>query len=289
MEVTEVVDKSRWPENVPRNPTELEAQWGHEVDKWAGKYNKVYANKEDILQEIRKTIHKPDFCLRYVQALERCPTLPDTMTTQEALNYLGIIYQAWHSRQYRFEKRKIPWMPDPVNASDGIGRHSLKALWKTDDIVKLVGDSVFRQSRPTALPRLKSTNANFAGYLRRAVHHAVCNYIRTKSRREKERPFDHFWVFRNKVAHMDEPTPFEELLVHEHHGNDPDVRAELMMAVSKIEAAVPDHKDVLMSLLKDGHSLSEAINKLDVTKRENISVRRVLGKALEIDLLGVAV
>jgi DNA-directed RNA polymerase specialized sigma24 family protein len=274
------IDKSRWPDNVPHCPEDLEKAWGAEIDKWVGKYNKVRANQEDLRQVVRTVIYKPDFCLRYVQALERSPSLPETMTTEESLAYMGVCHPTWVARHQRYEKGKIEWMPDPVTG----GRYGMNSTWRSDDIVKLVMDSVFDTERERKLPKLKSTNANFAGYLRRAVHNAVCNFIRTKSRKEKERPFDHFWIFRNKVAYMDEPVPFEELLVHEHHGDDPDVRANLSIAVGRIAKAVPNHKDNIMKSLVDGYTLQEAIDRLDAPKHVKVVVRRTLGRALQINI-----
>lgn len=277
------IDKSRWPDNVPRNPAELEAKWGSQIDSWVSIYNKVRANKEDLLQEVRKTVFKGDFCQRYVEALERCPSLPDTMTTLEALDYLGIEHKAWIRRMFCFlhdNAEGVEWMPSPIN---DVSPYKIQAVWQTTDIVTLTLDSVFDQTRPALMPRLKSTDANFAGYLRRAIHNAVCNYVRTKFRREKERPFDHFWTFKNKVAHMDEPVPFEEILV-DHHGSDPEVQADLKIAIEKIERAVPRHKDQIMGSLREGYTLPEAIDRLTANTHEKQGVRRVLGRVLQVSM-----
>jgi hypothetical protein len=272
--------QENWPANVPRSAEELETKWGGQIDKWVHKYNKVQVNNEDLRQEVRKVVYKEGFCAKYVARLEKDPEPPDTMTMVQVLSFLGITLTAWRGRYERYRTGQVSFMPESLNEH---GACSENAEFRTSDIMELL--DCFRDTGlPRKAPPPKSTDANFAGYLKRAIHNAVCNFIRTKKRREKERPFDIHYEFRNRAARMDEPVPYEEMLV-DHHGADLNVKADLCIALRKIVTAVPaPHSEKILKSLYDGYKLQEAVRRLEVSDAEKHSIRTALNQSLSLSL-----
>jgi DNA-directed RNA polymerase specialized sigma24 family protein len=271
-------EHENWPVNVPRTAEELERKWGGQIDKWVARYNKVQVNSEDLRQEVRKTVYREGFCAKYVARLEKDPDPPDSMTMAQVLAFLGITAAAWRSRYERYRTGHVDFMPKSLNEHNACSEH---AEFRTSDILELT--DCFRDTGlPRKAPPPKSTDANFAGYLKSAIHNAVCNFIRTKKRREKERPFDTHYEFRNRATRMEEPVPYEEMLV-DHHGSDIDVKADLQIALRKIATAVPaPHSETIIKSLYDGYKLQEAVRRLEVTNAERRSILVALRQSLSL-------
>lgn len=217
----------------------------------------------------------------------------------------------WHKRMWRYYSGDPVYRDgvmllnedgSPVRRKSGWMPKILKGTWGARDAVLVFSDVVklremLEQERNDALingldkrrsgliealgeskpPVPKSTDANFAGYLRRAVRNHFCNFVRHKERKEKERLWDHFFTFTNRVA-QNEGAQWEDLLVDEGSGEEAEIAMELHSKLAKIREFVPEHHlKPLFDLLSDGVPLEQAINRLEnVTSDEKRSMARAV-------------
>lgn len=266
-----------WPENVPRDYTELaRGEWGKYITKTVARLNKVGRNAEDLQQYIWEKLLSSKLLEKYVDKMRR-DTLPTHLTAVEACTYLGIRWGQWLTQMWAFHNKGRPgakWMPTPVSGS----ATSRKASFTFEDVVRVAANATFKKHLPIgALPEPKSVDANFMGYLKNAIHNHYCNFVRTKERREKERPYDTFSTFTNRVQKMAEPPNYEDLLPADNGcENKAEIEAELSIAIERVRARAGAQAEHILGYLDDGYSMPEAIRKLKVGTKEKRNLERLL-------------
>jgi DNA-directed RNA polymerase specialized sigma24 family protein len=184
-------------------------------------------------------------------------------------------------------RKKSGWMPKIVKGTWA----SKEALLLRSDVIKfkeqldeermeaaLEGKvlRIWQSIGESKIPIPASTDANFAGYLRRAVRNHFCNFVRHKERKEKERLHDHFFTFTNRLA-QNEGAQWEDLLVDERSGGAAEASAELNAALAKMLPHIPEKfQKSLFDLLMEGVTLEHSINRLDATPEEKRTMSRAV-------------
>lgn len=171
----------------------------------------------------------------------------------------------------------VQWMPTPVNGDP----LSAEARYRRADLIKStdkVSEEGSQGGQIGTLPTsTKSLDANFAGYLKQAVYNHYCNFVRTKDRREKDRPFDMFPQFTARTSHMVDPPSYEEM-IPDGRENRPEIEAELSIQIKRVRDTAGPHKDQLFEYLQEGYLLAEAIEKLDVAPHERRQLVRAFNE-----------
>lgn len=291
------VNLDRWPENVPRNYNELaRGEWGKYITKTVARLNKVGRNAEDLQQYIWEKILSTDLLEKYVTRMYRDapPVEAETefyLTAKEACTYLGITWGQWNAKLWYYHGKVLrpgnTWMPLPVTG----GQFSRQAKYNFRDIVRVASNATFKKHGEIGtLPEgmvipedhlettpMKSIDANFMGYLKNAIHNHYCNFVRTKERREKERPYDTFSTFTQRTQKMAEPPNYEDMLPADNGcENKAEVYAELHIRIERIRAHAGDQAKDILNFLDDGYTMPEAIRKLKVTTKEKRTLERLL-------------
>jgi hypothetical protein len=290
-------DTSNWPLGVPRDYNELSRDWGKHIQNLVLKFNKVGRNTNDLTSYVWEKLLTSDLLKRYVERM-RTGT-PTGLDALEACIYLGVTWTQWKTQMGFFHKG-LPrgpvdpatgertrlfgaWMPTPIRGK----LTSQVAMFRFNDIVKVGANDTFnKHGQVGTLPAVsRSVDSNFAGYLRQAVHNHICNYVRTKERREKERPFDQFHSFTSRVSQSMEDSPdLESLIVDEFNPTNggtaricsPDVSAELNRWGNAIREKTGEHSTEIFGLIEDGCTLQEAVKKLDVSAQQRRTIVRSL-------------
>ncbi len=263
-----------WPLGVPRNFDELERDWGKYIANTVARNNKVGRNFEDLHQFIWEKLLGSNLLEKYVEKL--MTTAPEEIGVDAAIEFLGINYPQWRTAMYSFHnQKKGHWMPTPAKGTV----HSRKAIFAFTDIMKLSETpKAFTKRAQMKVPSSRHTDANFGGYLRTAIHNHFANFVRYKERREKERPHDQFHQFTNRLQHMADPPPWEEMLVDPRE-NMVEVGAELSMHLKALAEAVGPHKAEISILMEDGKTLPEAVRHLNISVGEKRALTRALALA----------
>ncbi len=182
-----------WPEGLPQNNTTLVAEYGLCVSQHVNRICKIRSQEEldDVCQQMWIQLFAVDILSKFVTAAKT--KLPRTMTLGDALGYLGIKHSQWVTAVTRNNKDQEYWVPMPINGK----RTSLDAIYRTDDI-KTLDEQGFLEDRRTE-PKVNPavSGRGFKSYLLKAVSNHFKNYLRTKSRRHKERTADPRNVFAN--------------------------------------------------------------------------------------------
>lgn len=289
------VNLDRWPENVPRNYNELaRGEWGKYITKTVARLNKVGRNAEDLQQYIWEKILSSNLLEKYVDRMYRDvePVVQTEffLTGEQACIYLGVRWGQWLTQMWAFHNKGRPgakWMPSPVTGT----ATSRKATFNFRDVVRVASNATFKKHGEVGtLPegmlipedgldtnRVKSVDANFMGYLKNAIHNHYCNFVRTKERREKERPYDTFSTFTQRTQKMAEPPNYEDMLPADNGcENKAEVYAELHIRIERIRAHAGDQAKDILNFLDDGYTMPEAIRKLKVTTKEKRTLERLL-------------
>jgi hypothetical protein len=275
-------DAERWPVGIPRNYDELHRDWGSYIQKRVQLINRTRTPTEELLAYVWEKVIASDLLRKFVDRARSA--LPLELTAREACTYLGITSNQWTAQMHFHHKGLLrgsvlpdgartrvfgAWMPTPIRGK----LTSMIAVFRFGEIVQVaVAETFTKHGLIGVLPPTRVVDdSNFAGYLRTAIHNYYCNYTRTKSRRERERPFD---VFSGPLCdatsaselfgHQDDegrryPTSAsEELLLSTQ--SDVDIRAELNRTVDRLRSALPEsHQAVVIGLIEDGKTLPEAL------------------------------
>lgn len=284
----------RWPENVPRDYNELaRGEWGKYITKTVARLNKVGRNAEDLQQYIWEKILSSRLLEKYVERMYRDVAPVETeffLTGDQVCAYLAIRWGQWLTQQWAFHNKGRPgakWMPAPVTGTPT----SRKATYNFRDIVRVASNGTFKKHGEIGtLPegmvipedffetgKVKSIDANFMGYLKNAIHNHYCNFVRTKERREKERPYDTFSTFTQRTQKMAEPPNYEDQIPADNGcENKAEISAELHIRIERIRQHAGAQAIDILGYLDDGYTMPEAIRKLKVTPKEKRNLERLL-------------
>jgi DNA-directed RNA polymerase specialized sigma24 family protein len=292
---------STWPAEIPRDYTALQKEYGTFIAYAVQRFGRVDQTPQDLLQHIWLKIISSEVLEKYVASLQSNHTVPDHVTMLEACALLGVTYQVWRSAHWSYSKifldvmgghapegkqrgvtrlrspkgeRWVAWMPSPINPEEG-GPASTKAKFKTKEVLKLAEMGVFSNVF-VSLPTPVASPTHFKNYLRQAVKNHFANWVRTRKRREKERPADAFGA---TFAGPEGVVPFawEELVADPNAHGQMEASADISSVMGSINAdELLAHKEELTDLLGDGYTLIEAVKKLDLSAETRRSVQRAL-------------
>lgn len=261
-------------EMIPRTNDEFCKLYGTYVADHVARLNKRSENLADIIQSVWLRLIEADVVGKFHARTKACR--PEAFTTEEVCQHLGITVEAWTVAQAAYQSGAglIPWMPSPVAGE----ATSTDALWSVDDVEKYeplaaayhekVAESEGLIPRPTA--------AQFRTYVQRAVHNAFANWVRTHSRRHKERvidllvsvPTDHNGGMDRKIDLFDVVQDVEAPLA----------RLEAAVEVSQTVARMRlgEREADFMALLGDGYTALEAARKLNLSRATSLRVQQVV-------------
>lgn len=201
--------KNGYSDVIPTTYDEVDQHYSQFIITLLGKHNKVERTTRELYQHIWEKLLQSKLLERYWEKVDG--SLPRTMLRDDACEFLSVTLTQWNNAMAQHHtKGRGHWMPTPINlpefeAQGKKGLYSKKALYDTDDILKLAEEeadadgnavSVFTGRGPLQWPASKVTPAHFRNYLAMAVRRHFINYCRTKSRRHKERLGDTFREFR---------------------------------------------------------------------------------------------
>jgi len=170
---------SEKPLDVPEDYKALYEQYGTFVAAKVRNYNRVEGNFEDLVQDVWTKLMAADVLNKFHTS--GSVKLPMTMTTVEALSFLGITEGVWKGTLFRF-----PHCIDPI-AGKKFGR---TAVFWTVDILDLDLDYLGDKTRSERV-RPRMTAKGFKAYLEQAVHNAFANFCRTRNRKHRDHPIAH--------------------------------------------------------------------------------------------------
>lgn len=259
-------------------------QFGAFIVHLIAKRNKVTRNSPEIVQELFTQLQEAHVIEKFFDQAR--DSVPETITTVQAFKLCGVKWDAFRFALWthrvgvpvhemegqvtRFRqtggrpdvtRKKTAWMPSPISGSV----QSLKAVYRTEDIIKLSEMGYFKKVGVKETPYPKPTRKYFQHYLASSVNNRFKNFCRGEERHHQERVWDTFAELRPAV---DDPTPWENRLPDLGACNQ-EARAELSLLIRDIEASPAGAvKDDLFNLLGDGYDLDIAIDKLTLTSDE---------------------
>jgi hypothetical protein len=257
-------------------------QFGAFIIHLIAKRNKVTRNSREIVQELFTQLQEAHLIEKFFDQAR--DSVPETMTAAQAFRVCGVKWDAFRYALWTFRvgspvgeeprdrfrksggrpevtRKKTQWMPTPVSG----GVQSLKAVYRTEDILRLSEMGYFKKVGVKEMPYPKPTRKHFQHYLSVAVNNRFKNFCRGEERHHKERVWDTFSELRPAV---DDPTPWENRLPDLGACNQ-EASAELSLLISKIEKSPAKAlKNELFELLGDGYDLEVAIDKLTLSSED---------------------
>jgi RNA polymerase sigma factor (sigma-70 family) len=263
-------------ERVPEDYDQLFRIYGADIARQLKNTNKVPANAEDIFQSIALRLVEADIIGKFQGKVAR--SRPETLTTEEVAAFLGITVTTWIDAQTAFLAGDgFDWMPAPI-AGDPT---SDEAIWSTTDIETFEATGGFETTAGAVIPRATATK--FRQYLTQCVHNAFVNWVRTKSRRHKERVVE-FHAGRHFSARMAQggPAPTQEemfdFLEPNHAHEDMERTVEIRHRCAKLR--VKDSDANILSLFVEGYTATEIAENLGVSKAKIAQLRQRVASKL---------
>lgn len=252
--------RAGWPVDLPENNTALVAEYGTCVAQHVNRICKIRSQEEldDVCQQMWISLFAVNILEKFVKAAKT--KLPRTMTLSDTLGYLGIKHSQWVTAVTRNNKNQEYWVPLPINGS----RTSLEALYRTEDIKALDDQGFLENNRTEPKVRPEVSSRGFKSYLLKAVSNHFKNYLRTKSRRHKERTSDPRNVFAqdggvyHKVSSIEEGTSWEDSLsIAEMSAED---MCDLVCNLKKFGVDPRSDQGIsILDYMSQGYTLKEAI------------------------------
>ncbi len=171
-------------------------------------------------------------------------------------------------------ERWVLWMPEPLPV-DGkpVGPVSSKARFKTKQVIQLAEMGYFK-GICVNLPTPTATVSHFKNYLRQCIKNHFANWVRTNSRRHKERPADMFAQFRDPDG---EGFNMEDRIVDTNSTGRMEATVDIARVMGRAGTdELFQHKEGLLDLLGEGYSLAEAAKKLGLSSQTRAAVQRAL-------------
>lgn len=262
-------------------------QFGAFIVHLISKRNKVTRNSREIVQEMFAQLLSAHVIEKFFDHAR--DAVPETITAVQAYNLCGVSWAAFRYALWTYRvgaplgdeprdrfrmsggrpevvRKKSQWMPTPVSG----GVQSLKAVYRTEEIIKLSEMGYFKKIGVKVPPFVTPTRKHFQHYLSVAVNNRFKNFCRGEERHHQERVWDTFPELRSAV---DDPTPWENRL-RDFGASNPEHRAELGLLVRKIELSpAKAFKNELFELLGDGNDLDVAIDKLSLSSEDKRMTR----------------
>jgi hypothetical protein len=181
---TETTDS--WPKDLPRNDNELARMYSEYIFEQVRRNSKIKTEDElcEISQQVWLCLIKGKVLERFVETAKT--RLPRTLTTADAIGYLGISMRQWKGAVEYSQKSDSFWFPLPIN-----GAHLAEgALYLTEDIQTLDTSGFLDHARNSPRKHPEFSGRGFKSYLAMAVKNHFLNMLRTRTRRHKERGVD---------------------------------------------------------------------------------------------------
>lgn len=267
-----------WLLGVPEDYDTFYREYRPYVEKVLNRYNKAGYDPEmikDLKQFTWTKLIESQLLEKFVAKAKR-RKLPKQLSAMAAVEYLGITWDEWLGLM----RANHPWL-QPISG----GAFTASAEF-TDAQIRNVEESGLFPIRD-AIPTADMTKV-FRGYLQRAIHHHFANWLRTRSRRHKERPVPlGCRIVDNQLAssYEDDDTSWEQGLVDKDPVS-PESKADLLSAVvggdvhgyltatvERINEAVPGRQNDVFDLIAKGYTLNEAILAVRAKVRAKSRVR----------------
>jgi hypothetical protein len=282
---------------IPRDNTELYRDFAPFVANEIRKLNTVVTNFEDACQDVWEKLLQAQVIEKFHERVS-C-SVPETMTALEACAFLGgIRFTQWRSRQWSYRKghkqgkkkdgaRVIcKWMPDPITG----GYASPKATYRGEDIVELStrnDEMKWKDQGEITISAPKATPYQFLNYLGTSVRHHFANFCRTRSRKWKDRTGDSMPgknllgdnVPQFHTAAGGYNNYWEDTIRDDVAETRIEAQVALSRALDKLSSKGVDEsaQKEIFTLLTDGYTLTEAINKSSLTPaKKRICIRAFL-------------
>jgi len=249
---------------VPRDEQELYIRYASFVARLLRKYNVIPSDFDDI---------QGDIWVRLVSAggvgvLKKFKqsACQATFTGAEAAAYLGVPFPTfkvaiWRGVRNNKGRKTVGMMPKPL--SGGFGAKS--AVYSYEDIEALDASNYFRKHpEPRVAAKLGDvTKGQFEAYLTLSVRRHFANWLRTKSRKDRDMylaPFEDGTSWESHVADT-ECTGVDEV-------------TDRNMTLGRLRDAIGEEKMVnVLDMMRQGYTLSEVATKLQISTRTFQAVR----------------
>lgn len=256
---------------IPSNNTEFANQYARYVAEMVGRLNNRSENLADIIQAVWLRLLESDVITKFHARVRA--SRPSAFTTTEVCLHLGIEVESWTVMQAMYGEARPEWMPCPI-AGDAT---SLDALWSVDDVERYEPYAHLHHQKVAESQNLipQPSVTHFNSYIALAVHNAFANWVRTHSRRHKERPLDAFTRIPLESRRDDRDDLLVSMAVDHPRHYTIEAHLELQEALGKF--SIEDKQEDFLTLLERGYTAVEAAQKLRFTPRQKARIAKVVG------------
>lgn len=247
---------------VPKDYKELYLGFGAFVAKLLSKKNRVKTNaqQEDLISHTWCELLR----VKILEKYNASSVFPRTLTGEQAAKFCGVTFDRWKVMIWRGAKGDMrkktkgdttrtcrQGVPRPIRG----GWSSRKAVYLSTEVIALYDSGAFRPGGKMVEERIvPSARTRFRAYLGISVGNIFKNFLRTKSRKEKDLYLDP----------MEDGTPWEATLTDAFQPS-PETNLEVMRIVEEVEIFESGDRDKISNhLVEKGCTMAEVRRRVDI-------------------------